>query len=108
MTSLALKADGTVVGWGNNDEGQSTIPAGMSNVVAVAVGYQYSMALMTNGNVAIWGAPLGVTATNIPPDLTNNVVAIAAGGTMVWRSRPTGRLWPGATMPLAGPTCRRV
>ena len=36
--SLALKADGTVVGWGYNGYGQTTIPAGLTNVVAIAAG----------------------------------------------------------------------
>jgi hypothetical protein len=34
--SLALRSDGTVIGWGNNGYGQTTIPAGLSNAVAIA------------------------------------------------------------------------
>ncbi len=34
--SLALKSDGTVVGWGDNASGNINIPAGLSNVVAIA------------------------------------------------------------------------
>ena len=34
--SLALKSDGTVVGWGYNVNNQTTVPAGLSNVVAIA------------------------------------------------------------------------
>ncbi len=35
---LALKSDGTVVGWGDNSYGESVAPAGLSGVVAVAAG----------------------------------------------------------------------
>ncbi len=34
--NLALKTDGTVVAWGNNGGNRATIPAGLSNVVAIA------------------------------------------------------------------------
>jgi hypothetical protein len=37
--SLALKSDGTVIGWGRNDSGQITIPAGLNGVIAIAAGY---------------------------------------------------------------------
>ena len=43
--SLALKDDGTVVGWGYNGYGQTTIPAGLSGVTAIAAGYYQSLAL---------------------------------------------------------------
>jgi hypothetical protein len=41
--SLALKSDGTVVAWGDNDSGQATVPAGLSGVVAIAAGYEHSL-----------------------------------------------------------------
>jgi hypothetical protein len=34
-----------VVGWGNNSNGQTTIPAGLSGVIAIAAGYYHSLAL---------------------------------------------------------------
>jgi sugar lactone lactonase YvrE len=54
--ALALKADGTVVGWGNNDYGVLNIPAGLSNVVELAVGSTHVVALKLDGTVAAWGA----------------------------------------------------
>ena len=75
--SLALKADGTVVGWGDNTYGQTTIPAGLSNVVAIAAGYYHSLALKADGTVVGWGRNTR-GQTTIPAGLTN-VVAIAAG-----------------------------
>jgi len=74
---LALKADGTVVGWGYNGYGQISIPTGLSNVVAIAGGYYYSLALQADGTVVGWGYN-DDGETNVPTGL-NNVVAIAAG-----------------------------
>jgi alpha-tubulin suppressor-like RCC1 family protein len=48
--SLALKKDGTIVGWGINAEGKTQAPAGLSNVVAVAAGGEHSVALKSDGN----------------------------------------------------------
>jgi hypothetical protein len=49
--SLALRSDGTVAAWGANYDGQtSSIPKGLSNVVAIASGSMCGLALMT-GNV---------------------------------------------------------
>jgi hypothetical protein len=44
--SLALKSDGTVVGWGDNFYGQARPPSGLSNVVAVAAHWYQSLALV--------------------------------------------------------------
>ena len=43
--SLALKNDGTVVGWGDNTFGQTNAPSGLSNVVAIAARDGRSMAI---------------------------------------------------------------
>ena len=74
---LALLDDGTVMAWGDNEEGQlgagtatgperceegsfacSRIPArvdGLTGVRAVAAGEEHSLALLENGTVAAWG-----------------------------------------------------
>lgn len=78
MHSIVLKANGEVIGWGRNQEGQCNIPpAAQSGVVAVSAGYAHSMALKADGTVIAWGS----TAYNrcaVPADL-NNAIAIAAG-----------------------------
>ncbi len=74
--SLALKADGTVIGWGRAPA--ATVPTGLSNVVAISAGRGQSLALKADGALAAWGAPTSQQTTNIPPGLTN-VVAIACG-----------------------------
>ena len=68
---------GGVVGWGIDSHGQSRMPAGVSNVVAIAAGGLYSLALQSNRTVAAWGYN-NYGQTNVPPGLSN-VVAIAAG-----------------------------
>jgi trimeric autotransporter adhesin len=72
---VALRGDGKVFAWGDNTYGQTNVPSGLSNVVAVAAGVAHSLALLTNGTLVAWGDP---TAIEIPANLTN-VVGIAAG-----------------------------
>jgi GH25 family lysozyme M1 (1,4-beta-N-acetylmuramidase) len=83
--SLALKFDGTVAAWGNNDWGQSTVPAGLNGISAIAAGYRHSLALKSDGTVVAWGAGGPGQSDNpnygqstVPVGL-NGVVAIAAG-----------------------------
>src|SRR5208283_673873 len=54
--NLALKNDGTVVGWGYNGYGQTMVPAGLSNVVIISAGVYHSLALKHDGTVVAWGA----------------------------------------------------
>ena len=74
--SLALKFDGTVIGWGGSGTGETSIPAGLSNVVAIAAGGYHGLALKSNGTVVGWGRNYEGEAT--PPSDLSNVVAIAA------------------------------
>ena len=70
--ALALRATGTVVGWGLNDSGQRDVPAGLANVVAISAGDQSSVALKADGTVSGWGV-----AGN--PANLRDVVAVSAG-----------------------------
>lgn len=69
--SLALKSDGTIVGWGDNSSGQATPPAG-NNYIAIAAGYYHSIALKSDGSIVKWG-------NFVAPPAGNDFVAIAAG-----------------------------
>jgi len=64
-------------GLGNNDSGQTTVPAGLSNVVALTAGWSHSLALKSNGTVVAWG--YNDSGQTTVPAGVNNVVAIAAG-----------------------------
>ena len=92
--SLALRRDGTVIGWGNNWLGGATgtptvafphhttgavMVAGqvLSNVVAISAGNDFSLGLKRDGTVVAWGHPNGMYI-DVPAGLSN-VVSIAAG-----------------------------
>src|SRR5512140_3525956 len=70
---------GTVVAWGDNRAGQTNVPPGLSDVIAVSGGVFHSLALKNNGTVVAWGCSpfqYGIDAGQcmIPPGL-NNVIA---------------------------------
>jgi alpha-tubulin suppressor-like RCC1 family protein len=73
--TVALKADGTVLAWGDNYYNQTDVPAGLRDVVAIAAGWYHSLALKRDGTVVSWGGS-GLYA---PPAGLSNVIAIAAG-----------------------------
>ena len=52
LFNMALKNDGTVIAWGDNGAHQTDVPAGLSNVVAIAAGDIYCLAITTNRAVA--------------------------------------------------------
>jgi alpha-tubulin suppressor-like RCC1 family protein len=72
-----------VAAWGNNYntsqiyEGQATVPADFTNIVAVAGGGYHSLALRSDGTVVAWGDD-HYGQTDVPTGL-GNVVALAAG-----------------------------
>jgi alpha-tubulin suppressor-like RCC1 family protein len=85
--SLALRNNGTVLGWGDNYYGETNIPTGLSNVVGIAAGLYHGVAVLANGSVTNWGyywdgdsyyaSVTNRTYASAPP--TSNVVAVAAG-----------------------------
>lgn len=120
---LALRSNGTVVAWGNQrsiitlpppyptpyqpDTTVTNIPAGLSNVIAIAAGDYHSLALTADGRVVSWGyyqpkslwyPPYPTSyATNVPTTLSN-VVAIAAGGGQSLAVKADGRVVAWGTM----------
>jgi hypothetical protein len=76
--SLALRNDGSVVGWGDDSYGQTDVPSGLSGVVSIAAGMQHSLALKADGTVIAWGDN-SCGQTNVPTGLSG-VVQIAAAG----------------------------
>jgi alpha-tubulin suppressor-like RCC1 family protein len=69
-----------VVAWGFNDEDQTNVPSGLTNVVAIAAAAcnDHNLALKTDGTMVAWGYNNHGQAT-VPAGLSN-VVIIAAGG----------------------------
>jgi alpha-tubulin suppressor-like RCC1 family protein len=76
--TLALRTDGSVLAWGNNEAGQTSVPlAAQSGVKSIAGGGYHTVALKTDGSVVAWGRN-DEGQTIVPAGLTG-VTAIAAG-----------------------------
>jgi len=127
---LALKSDGTIWAWGSNYRGKLgkdntlgvyPIPSqvsGLSEIVAIAAGYDHSLALKSDGTVWAWGdnrfgqAGNGITfgssnATNASMTTTTNdtsrgitqvsglsdIVAISAGVAHSLALKSDGTVW---------------
>lgn len=66
-----------VFAYGSNPDGQTNVPPGLTNAVAIAVGYNHTVALRDDRTVVAWGSDRYGEST-VPADLSN-VVAVAAG-----------------------------
>jgi hypothetical protein len=87
--SLALTADGRVVGWGDDTFGQATVPLGLPQpVVDIAAGGNESFALHASGEIFAWGQEDVIPEPQpggLPP-----VLEVAAGGSWVMGLRADG------------------
>jgi len=95
-SSLAIRSDGSVWGWGNNLRGQTGTGcflhdthwplqvSGISNAIAVSSGAAYSLALKADGTVWAWGANDygnlgdGTTAQRCSPVQVSGLTGIVA------------------------------
>ncbi|AFQ43272.1 cell wall-binding repeat-containing protein [Desulfosporosinus meridiei] len=133
--SLALKKDGTVWGWGNNEYGQggygkieliaggpsyympdeflrSYTPLqvqGLTDIIAIAAGMDYSLALKSDGTVWAWGSePYGNQLTNTSGGFSNipaqiqidsygnkltDITKISAGSAFALALKKDGTVW---------------
>ena len=96
LLSPALAATpGTVVAWGWNPNGQTTVPVGLSGVTAIAGGGYHTVALKSDGTVVAWGNnDSGQTTT---PAGLSGVSTIGAGVQHTVASRNDGTVlaWGG-------------
>jgi alpha-tubulin suppressor-like RCC1 family protein len=140
--ALALMSNGTASAWGENGSGQlgdGSETSGSSNVpvavvdltgaVAVAAGYQHSMALLSSGAIMVWGDngfnqlgqpngfPGGISSSDVPIPVSGvgTAAAIAAGGlfslalltngtVMAWGDGAFGQIGNGTTTGSVTPT----
>ena len=65
-----------VAAWGGDAAGETDVPADLTNVVALAGGSAHSLALRSDGTVAVWGYQDERTDVSLLP---TNMVAIASG-----------------------------
>lgn len=75
--AVALATDGTVIAWGDNSLGQTTVPEGLSDVVHIATGTNHSVAVDSSGRVWAWGDN-SFGQTSIPEDLRLTASEFAA------------------------------
>ena len=76
--NIGLRNDGSVVGWGRDQAGQSTVPAEVTDVTDVDAGYDHNLAVIADGSVVAWGNNDN-GQTDVPAGLTN-AIAVSAGG----------------------------
>ena len=93
--SLALRNDGTVLGWGYYSpyNGEQPPPNGLSNIVAIAAGPDHDLAVKSDGTVVAWGTnDLG--QCTVPSGLSNVVdVASDWGYSLALKSDGTVAAW---------------
>ncbi len=115
--ALALKADGTVVAWGRNTQGTTptanvnnavtlnatAVPEGLNNVMAIAAGGSFSMALKSDGSVVVWGkhysnsTPVGWRDFSIPAMTDVKLIGATALTAMAVRADGTLVQWGDST-----------
>ncbi|HEX6699542.1 MAG TPA: RHS repeat-associated core domain-containing protein [Gaiellaceae bacterium] len=99
--ALALKKDGTVWGWGNNNTGElgdggacgktctTPVQISLSNVAVLAAGYVHSLAALSDGTVKAWGRNAegelgdGTTTVRLTPVTTSGLSGVKPGGAAV-------------------------
>jgi alpha-tubulin suppressor-like RCC1 family protein len=65
--SAALRLDGSVIAWGDNHRGQTTVPlSAQGGVLAIAANSWHTVALKQDGSVVAWGDN-GFGESAIPP-----------------------------------------
>lgn len=103
--SLAV-VDSCTYAWGLDDQGQCTVPsAGRTNVVAVAAGEGFSLAVCQDGTLVGWGRSDVIGSTTLPADYKINVVKIAAGEEHLLILRKDGRVLS-VGVDSSAPECR--
>ena len=78
---LGLLTNGTVTNWGLIGGFGNSAPANLTNVQAIACGWQFDVALLNNGTATAWcsnNPSLNTAITNVPTGMST-VIAIAAG-----------------------------
>jgi alpha-tubulin suppressor-like RCC1 family protein len=92
--ALALKADGSLVAWGDNTQGQCDVPAG-NDFVAIAASDWHSLALKSDGTIVGWGSPAdgrleipAGTFTHLSSCGLHSIAIKTDGSLMIWPDLP--------------------
>jgi len=73
--SVAARAAGSVLVWGNDWSGLRAVPDGLGPIASLACGNDHVVALRTDGTVVGWGQG----EPNPPPEVNHHVASVAAG-----------------------------
>ncbi|HWY30505.1 MAG TPA: immunoglobulin domain-containing protein, partial [Candidatus Acidoferrum sp.] len=98
--NLALRSDGTVIGWGDyyvgyTNYGPVMVPSGLTNAVSVSASGDFDLALRADGTVLGWGTD-DSGQLDVPTGLTNDVaIATGAGFCLALRADGTVVEWGG-------------
>ncbi len=112
LTNVTAPPSAPVVAWGNNHDGQTTVPT-LANVAAVAAGGSHSIALLDAGTVVAWGGnttgQTGVPATlsgvtEIAAGVSHNIVRKSDGTLVAWGDNSYGQI----TIPSGITTATKV
>jgi alpha-tubulin suppressor-like RCC1 family protein len=93
---VALKTNGTVLVWGYNEWGQTTVPAGLSRVVAIAAGTAHTVALFIPTPPTIATQPVG---RSVKAWHSTSLTVAATGFPLYYQWRRDGVEVAGATDP---------
>lgn len=86
-----LYDDGTVSAWGSNEKGQLNVPSNLNNVVEIATGYEFTVALKRDGSLVAWGSNEW-DQLKIPSSLPK-IKQIAANGAHTLALSESGRVY---------------
>ncbi|ULH14824.1 hypothetical protein MF271_12645 [Deinococcus sp. KNUC1210] len=86
--ALAVNTGGSVLGWGYDAYGQTTVPAGLGTPLSLSAGYLHSLALKADGTVVGWGDN-SATQTTVPAGLTD-VATISAANNISYAVKTDG------------------
>ena len=104
--ALALRSDGSVVAWRNDDyqdRGLTLVPPTLNKVIEIAAGTEFNLALRDNGELVTWPYD-----TTFPVNL-HGVAAVSMNGLLATSLREDGTVWiwdafsPGSPA-VTGPT----
>ena len=74
---LAMLRNGRAIGWGDNNQGQTNVSTGLTNVAAVAGGQSHSLILLRSGTVQVVAATNNTNRVTLPAGI---VGAVPQGG----------------------------
>lgn len=98
--SVALKDDGTVTAWGQNNLGQCDVPKDLCDVIDIQAGFYHCAALKKDGSVVVWGSnharqlkiPEGLCDVRAISANCNHTLAVTESGKVVaWGNNDNGQ-----------------